>query len=184
MRVIIKSVRVVEYVDYLTSRIPFAEWCFDKHKDHMETFLRALAMAKDDPCLHMEDDIILTRRFMDKVQRVVDSLDGDRVVQFFSMRNADLTTGSRWDSNFLMNQCSYFPADYSRSLLKFSNEWRPKHPEHPTGSDVMINDWLRSRKERYWIHVPSLVEHRADVSNINPRRPKTRQSKTFVDPWV
>jgi hypothetical protein len=40
-------------------------------------------------------------------------------------------------------------------------------------------DWLATRGERYWLHVPSLVQHRVVPSVINRRRSSRRQSVTF-----
>jgi hypothetical protein len=33
----------------------------------MDTFLRAMEMAGDDPCVHMEEDIFLTQDFIGKI---------------------------------------------------------------------------------------------------------------------
>ena len=184
MKIIIKSMGNEDYLAYLKPRLPSAVWCFDKYHDHMETFMRALSMAGSGPALHMEDDIILTRDFLTKVDEVVRRVGEGEVIQFFSLRPTDLTAGSRWDRAFMMNQCTYLPQGLSGKLLEYSDSWRPRHPEHPTGSDVMLRDYLRASRKPYWLHVPSLVQHREDVSNINPRRSKFRQSKTFVDPWL
>ena len=46
MRIIIRAVRDrAPYIDYLTERLPAAEWCFDQKRNAMDTFLRALDMA-------------------------------------------------------------------------------------------------------------------------------------------
>ena len=53
--------------------------------------------------------------------------------------------------------------------------------EHPNGTDAMVRDFLKDRKEKYWIHCPSLVDHRQGKSVIDPRRSSKRQSFTFVE---
>lgn len=183
MKIIVQSVNTAEFVNYLASRLSYVEFVFDRRRDAMDTYLRALKAAGDGPSLHMEEDIILTVDFEKKVQAVIDSMP-DKVIQFFSMRKADQTEGSRRDRNFSMNQCTYLPGGYARELIRYSATWMGENPEHPTGYDIMLNDWLRSRKEWYWIHVPSLVQHRDGKSQIDPRRSSKRQSKTFVDPWL
>ncbi len=45
----------------------------------------------------------------------------------------------------------------------------------------MVADFLKERHMRYYIHVPSLVEHRIGKSLIDPRRSSRRQSLTFRD---
>lgn len=168
-----------EYVDYLRERLPEAKFVFDEKKDAMETFLRSLREAGDKPCINMEEDIILTANFLEKVEKVINERP-DEVIQFFSMRKDDLTIGSRYDygRNFMMNQCFYLPAGYSKLIHDYYDKWGRKE-EHPTGYDILIADFLKERKEKYWIHVPSLVQHRQCRSLINPRRSAFRQSLTF-----
>jgi hypothetical protein len=183
MRIIIRAVpERAEFIEYLKNHLPDAEWCMDKKRDAMDTFVRAMEMAGDDACLHMEEDIILTERFLAKVSVAVAN-HPDKVIQFFSMRKADCTLGSRYDSSFIMGQCFYLPAGYSALIADYKQYW-PDLKEHPTGVDMMVNDFLRVRKEKYWIHVPSLVEHRVTKSMIDPRRSSKRQSKTFVEPLL
>lgn len=181
MRYIIRAVKDrTEFIAYLQKHLPEAEWCFDKTRNAMDTFLEAMRMAGDGPCVHMEEDILLTRDFQKKIKAEIDKAP-DEIIQFFSMREADLTKGSRYDSSYMMNQCFYLPAGYSRMIHDFYAVWDGKVKD-PTGTDTMINDWLKSRREKYWISVPSLVEHRVCKSAINPRRSSKRQSKTFKDP--
>lgn len=178
MRIIIRAVRErAEFIAYLQRELPSAEWCFDERRDAMDTFLRALNMAGDDPVVHMEEDVILCKGFLEKLEREI-AARPENVVQFFSMRKADLEIGSRWDNNFLMGQCFYLPRGVSRAIYDFHTLW-PGKTIHPTGLDNMVSDWLKSRKEKYWIHVPSLVDHRVTKSAINPKRSTKRQSLTF-----
>lgn len=50
-----------------------------------------------------------------------------------------------------------------------------------SGLDLMVADWLKGRREKYWIHVPSLVQHRTLPSLIDSRRSTKRQSQTFEE---
>ena len=96
------------------------------------------------------------------------------------MRGADLEIGSRFDNNFMMGQCFYMPLTYSKQLLEFKNTWTDIEL-HPTGLDSMLADFLKSRREKHWIQVPNLVDHRVGKSLIDSRRSSKRQSKTFKD---
>lgn len=162
---------------YLKNHLPQADWVFDTETNAMSTFLSALATAGDGPCVHMEEDIYLTQDFLPVLEERIKERPQE-VIQFFSMRKEDLTVGSRYDSNFCMNQCFYLPAGYSKLLLEYYPKW-PRREEHPTGYDYMLNDFLKGRKEKYWISIPSLVEHREGKSLISSRRSSKRQSKTF-----
>jgi hypothetical protein len=178
VRMIIRAVpERIEFVQYLKARLPNAEFCMDRKKDAMQTFFDALDMAGDGPAVHMEEDILLCENFEKRLNEEVTRYPNN-LIQFFSMRKDDLTVGSRWDRKYMMNQCFYLPAGYSRELRKYWNVWPKRHVEL-NGFDIMIADWLNTRREPYWIHVPSLVQHRECVSVINHRRSSKRQSFTF-----
>jgi len=182
MRIIARAVRSrVECVEYLKVYLPEAVILFDTTGNAMDTFLSAMILAGSDACVHMEEDIFITKNFVEKLEKAV----FDRpleVIQFFSMRGDDLKIGSRHDCGrtFMMNQCFYLPAGYSKMIHDYYPRW-PQKDYHKTGYDILIADFLKERKEKYYIHVPSLVQHRNCQSVINPKRPRFRQSKTFVD---
>lgn len=177
-RIIIRAVpERAEFIAYLKERLPSAEWCMDQKRNAMDTFLRALEMAGDDPVVHMEEDVILCDSFVSDLEAAI-AKRPTKVIQFFSMRGKDLTIGSRLDRNFLAACCFYLPASYSKNIHAYYDRW-PHLSVHPTGLDLMVADWLKSRKEDYWINVPSIVDHRKAKSAINPRRSSARQSLTF-----
>lgn len=182
VRIIVKAVPSrMEMIEYLRKNLPQAEFCMDQKQDAFDTFLRSLEMAGDEPAIHMEEDVILTKGFYEKVHRAI-SQKPFNLIQFFSMRKKDLTEGSRWDNNFLMNQCFYAPPTYSRQMRQFYDVWAVKNlKDHPNGTDQMVCDYLKAKKEKYWIHCPSLVDHRIAKSAIDPRRSSKRQSLTFQD---
>lgn len=194
MRIIIRTVpdpKRQPFVAYLKRHLPQAEWCVDQRYHDPSlinrlkstyNFLDALKMAGDGPCLHMEDDVILTKNFVAKAQAVIEEHPGV-LVQFFSMRPTDLKLGSRWDRKFMMNQCFYLPAGYSKLIEEYYWRWPLLHDSnHLGGYDEMMQDWPKERREDYWLHVPSLVDHRVAPSIANPKRSPKRQSLTFQDP--
>jgi len=180
MRFIIKYMpQRKKYLDDIKKQIPEIEVIEDVISDHTETFLRSLQHAGDDPCVHMEDDVILCidfkRRIISEIQKRP-----NQMIQFFSRRTKDQTLGSREDygGNFLANLCVYYPKGYSKMIRDFYVVWEEKFI-HPTGTDIMIADFLRLRKEKYYIVVPNLVDHAIDKSLIDKKRSSKRQSKTF-----
>mgnify|MGYP003625958657 FL=1 len=182
VKILIKAVPSrVEFIEYLKKNLPQAEFCMDEKQSAIHTFLKSLRMSSNEPCIHMEEDVIITQNFYEKIHKVI-SEKPNNFIQFFSMRKKDITEGSRWDNNFLMNQCYYSPKNYSKQMLEYFPTWAAKKlKDHPNGTDQMICDWLKDRKEKYWIHCPSLVDHRIAKSVIDPRRSSKRQSLTFKD---
>ena len=53
------------------------------------------------------------------------------------------------------------------------------HSHNAHGVDLLIQDYLKLTKQKYYIHVPSLVDHRIYKSAIDPRRSTKRQSLTY-----
>ena len=190
MRIIIQAVRErADLVGELLEALPHSEVVWDSKKNAMNTFLKSLKVVGSGPALHLEDDIILTSDFGAKVSEALvrSRAEGakrgiaDPLVQFFSMRKADVEVGSRWDRSFMMKQCWYCPAGYADALRAFFPLWFPKHGSriNTGGQDALMAAYLKARKIPYWIHCPSLVDHRVGKSMIGPRSSK-RQSKTFA----
>lgn len=184
MKIIVRftQARWDAFSDYLMPKLPGAVPIIDDGQGAMQSFLRAMQEAGADPALVLEDDIILTKDFLQKAQAVI-RLKRFDVIQFFSRSAKDLTVGARWrpGSSFSMNQCTYYPADLCNGLKSFHGRWK-RLAEHPTGYDLMVADYLAELRQRYWQHVPSLVEHRVGPSAIDRRRSSKRQSMTFTDP--
>lgn len=170
-------------VQYLQAQIPSLEVVWDKTRNAFDTWDRAMELAGDDAAVHMEDDAILTVDFERKAEAEI-SQRPDELIQFFSRRGDDQKIGARYLSGgaFSCNVCHYFPPGMSRDLLELSKTWRPAHPEHPTGTDTLVQSHLMERKLRYWVVVPSLADHRIGMSMISSRRARVRQAMTFEDP--
>lgn len=183
MRYILRTCKGREsQADYVKRCLPSVEVCFDNVGSAMNNFVKSLEMAGDDPVINLEDDIILTKDFEIKANAVINKRPKE-VIQFFSMRKSDLTIGSRHDrgANYLMAQCTYFPEKLCKGILAYARKYENyDHKSQPL--DSMVADYLKDTKQKYWIHCPSLVDHRVGVSMIDSRRAKTnRQSFTFVD---
>lgn len=153
---------------------------WDTNKSISHTFLKVLSTAGEDPVIVLQDDVQLVEGWREAIEDVI-AEHPDDVCQFFSLRKSDLTEGARYvaGSNYLMNQCYYLPATYARQIGEYAQQFFADNPGH-TGDDTAIGKWLASRKERYWHHVPSLVQHYQWPSAINGRRSSKRQSPTFT----
>jgi len=169
-------------VKYLRHHIPSLNVVWDQKQDAMDTFMRAWKEYPDKPSLRLQDDIILTENFMDKVTDIIEQYPDD-VLQFFSMRKADLEVGTRWEngSTWLMNQCHYLPAGMAGEIHKFGLNWAGLE-DAPTADDLLMRDYFKTNKIKYQIIVPNLVDHAQVYSAINRKRSRFRNSKTFVNP--
>lgn len=184
-----KSVRELRFImrtvpEWDTSEykkiIPNLELCVDYRKNAYLNFCAALELAGNDPCIHLEDDIILCDYFITLAKSEILKRPNE-VIQFFSMRKKDdVLIGSRYiaGSRFISNLCFYLPEGLGLEILEFSKTWIGLQ-EHPTGYDLMMADYLKSKKLKYWNVVPNLVDHKHCVSRINPHRSTYRKSFTF-----
>jgi len=180
MRVICRAVESRRsYLADLVREIPYLEIVWDRYRDPMDTFLRAMELAGDDPVIHLEDDAILCAGFMVKALWEI-AQRPRQVVQFFSMHLDDPKLGSREYDHFVGAVCFYLPAGYSRELIGYADRW-PKRASNPTAVDIMLRHWLRKERgnEPHWIVVPNLADHRVGPSSIDATRPERRQSLTF-----
>lgn len=152
---------------------------WDKHRDAVETWTRMLAAAGDSAAIFLEDDLVLCPDWHAKIAAVI-AEHPDDAIQFFSMRKADLTEGARWEPGrtWLSTLCYYLPAGDAASLLAYVDTWKAEHPEEGNGYDLGLGHWLRSQGRKYWLHVPSLVQHQEWPSELGPRSSK-RLSLTF-----
>jgi len=148
----------------------------DTNSNAYDTFVAALKAARGKDVVHLEDDIMLCRNFTERVEGFV-ARNKSNVVNFFS-RGLNTETRYASGSSFIYTQCFYVSRAISDSLYEYSLSWY-RRTEHPTGIDYMVGDFLKSRKMRYLVHVPSLVQHLPFKSVIDKRRSTKRQSKTF-----
>lgn len=175
-----------EYAAYLNDRIPDLIVSYDRFTDSgindkaYQNFQQALLMAGDGATVQMEDDIILCDNFYAKCIKEIEKRPDD-VIQFFSMRRDDLTIGSRYEpgSKYMMMQCTYLPKGLAKELHEFSLSFNTERRERNSPTDVCVSHFLKSRKMRYWLVIPNLVDHRIGVSAIDKKRSSKRVSLTF-----
>ena len=173
-----------EYLEYLQERIPNLEVVLDSIMDPskrgFDAFLDSLKLAGEDGVVHLEDDILLTENFIEKICKVIEEQQYV-LIQFFSMRKKDLEVGSRFEPGrtFMMTQCVYYPEGMSAEVLEFYEDLINSGKGQNLGYDEVVALFMRQRGMEYYIHVPSLVDHRVCKSVINPKRSSKRQSLTF-----
>lgn len=170
----------MDNLEVYKKEIPNVEVYIDRNRNPIGAFIEALKMAGDDACVQMEDDCILTSDFDRKINEEV-AKHPDSVIQFFSMRSKDLTVGSRWDNRYIMGQCTYYPNGKASQLVYyFKGSLWEKHQHSVDGLDLLVDEFLKHNREKYWICVPNLVDHIVQKSVIDPRRSQKRVSKTFI----
>lgn len=143
-------------------------------------YIRGLKLAGDNATVQMDDDIILCDDFYSKILEVINSKPND-IIQFFSMRKDDLTIGSRYilGSKFMMQQCYYLPKGVAKGILELLEEYEKNPKDFKVPTDLLIAEYLKRNKLKYWNYVPNLVDHIEGISAIDKKRSSKRQSLTF-----
>jgi hypothetical protein len=181
--VIVTAIKTREpFIHYLQRHIPDLEVVWDKTQNAMETFLRATEIAGEDPVIRLEEDICLTQNWREKVEAEIAN-NPNTLINFFSRSKYDAGMGSHWraGSRFNYNLCVYYPAGFAKAVLEHYKVW-PDKQKHPTGTDLLVANYMHQNRMKYWQVVPALVNHAITVSQIDSRRPRKRQSDTFVNP--
>lgn len=167
-------------VSILTDQLPNAIVYLDTKKQPLQSFIKTLELAKDDNCIYMEDDIILSKDFIQDTEHFIKQ-NSDYVINFWTLKKSIKKTTLMAPSSFMSNLCVYIPNKHIKGIIGFYNKGWDRIKEHPTGMDLLVRDYLMSVKQNYWLYHPSLVQHKKVVSAINPRRSKYRQSISFKD---
>ena len=171
----------------IESQIPDVIINYDDYKDSGKftstayfNYVRAINYLQGTGGIIMEDDVVLTQNFVKKAQNALKE-HPDQIIQFFSMRKKDIEIGTRKErgSNYLMAQCTYFPAEVLKEILDYEPTFyeNTKHTHSP--NDVLVADALKHNKRDYVVYVPNLVDHMEERSMISSSRSTKRQSLTF-----
>jgi hypothetical protein len=166
------------WVDELREQIPTLEALVDGKRDAMGSFLSALRVIGEEAAVLLEDDIVLTADFCAKIEAVIAQRPNE-FITFFNLSKKYTYSRHEPGSKFCMTQCIYLPAGWAQRIADWYLAW-PQREVHPTGYDLLIADWMKWQRKNYYVHCPSLVQHRDTKSIIDPRRSRGRQSITFV----
>ncbi len=148
----------------------------------MKTFLNCLVCGDGD-MLYLEDDAILCKDFIKKVDKELDELGRDKIVQFFSLKKSVDKTTLMGGGTYCGNVCLFIPNKIRLGILKFYEEWKNSKVgvENPTAMDYLVRDYLKKTKQKYYLVVPNLVQHQVGKSVIDPRRSSKRQSLYYIE---
>ncbi len=146
-----------------------------------DNFIKALQLAGDGPALHMEDDIIFCPNFREKMAAEINARP-DMIVQTFTRRKHDIKWGSRLDAFFIGGLCFYMPPGYAKQIIDYLPTYIEEKGQEKDGMpelDNLVCYWLKSRKEKHWVVVPSLVDHFVGPSSVQKIRNHHRGSTSF-----
>lgn len=153
------------------------EVIWDQKRSIMDTFSRALEYLGREGGLLLQDDVILAPDFEDRVTVEI-AAHYYSVIQFFSMTPI---TESQWvkPRHFIGNLCVYIPPLYAAPIREYIPTYLQDNPKDPTADDFVIREWLKRRREEFYLRAPSLVQHEKWRSSVNPTRSTKRIAPLF-----
>lgn len=145
----------------------------------------------DEDCIYLQDDVILTSNFKEKMNGLIKKTKGKFVINLFKMREADDKIGyqppfyswwsfqglfipSKIKDEFLSWFLSLKESDYPRWVkVRFEQKY----------DDGLFLDWLiKIHKPAYvYNQGPNWVQHKELQSAVEPRRPRKRISSMFEE---
>ncbi len=168
-----------EFVDEILKQVPEAIVYYDEFGDAMKSYLHVCEnIIGDQPAVLLEDDIVLTSDFKQKIEAVIAQYP-EILINFFSLSKKFLKPHFKKGREYCMNQCEYFPAGFARKVVEAYKTWDKKESE-PNAYDFLVG-YAWGGNKPYLVWCPSLVQHRQVKSIIDPRRSSKRQSITFEE---
>lgn len=126
----------------------------DESGNPRETFRRSLV---GEAHWHLEDDAILAPDFVDRAS-YAERILGSDVIQGFS-RKKDGLSNYYAASAFSYTVCVYLPAGVGPAIANYVGVWPGRARHRTSAMDLIVRDWLIAMKWRYWLELPSLVQH-------------------------
>lgn len=166
-----------EYVEEIRKQIPELIVYWDEFGSARESYVHTCKnIVGDKRCVLMEDDIILTANFKEKIEKVI-SKNPDILINFFSLSKKYTTPHFKKGREFCMDQCVYLPKGFGTRIAEAYKTW-PDKDKYISAVDFLTG-YAWGKNKDYLVWCPSLVQHRACKSVINPKRSSKRQSITF-----
>jgi len=125
-------------------------------KHDKEPFVALLRDLGGVPLVYLEDDLQFTEYFESKLLQEIEK-DPDVFTSFFCSRKEPTETKMLSPSTFVLNLCLYMPVWFQQGIMDFydtaSDEITGLH------ADTLIKAYLQSKKQKYKMVIPSLVQH-------------------------
>jgi hypothetical protein len=153
-----------------------------------EKYINCFRIDKQyDGVVVLEDDIQLCNDFYNKIIEIINANKND-VISFFEKPNSKKRLQTKYckGSEFLFNQCNYYPKSICDLLLNENNlqgfklSYHNKYKVWIAPIDLYIGYVLDIYNIKYIMKVPFLVQHLPFKSMLGNRSTK-RQTKYFID---
>lgn len=150
-----------------------------------ENLISLCSLYKDEDILMLEDDIELSRNFLENIRKVIEQYP-DRIINFhynFETRGPelysenDLRVYEERGSNYAFNQCVYLPSKILQKIEDSKQLFKAYYAYTKENRHAYIMARI-FEKDTFLVVRPSLVKHKDFKSTISESEIKT---KDFID---
>lgn len=175
----------IENAKKIASQIPDCILYYGDNDNVFDKFINCFRIEPEyDGLVLLEDDIILCKNFYYWIMREIEKRPV-KVISFFEkpLSKKKLESGYMPPSEFLYNQCNYYPFGMCKLIANeeviklFKTSYTEKWV---CPSDCYIRFVLSMHGIKYYMKVPFLVQHLPWKSTLG-NRSKARQTKYFID---
>ncbi len=152
------------------------ELLVDKEHRYIDFFVDELERVGSDDCVIIEDDCVLCKDFKKRIEEVIGKFPNE-IINFFQFpAMAYFKTHS--STNYLMNQCTYYPKGLSKTLARKMRELHKDFPELAT--DELENKALKELGVSHIKYRPCLVQH-LNFSSLLGHKLEIHRTIFFID---
>lgn len=164
-------------LDKSYDQIPYIK-LIDKDHRYIDFFVDKLEELGNEDIVIIEDDCILCKDFKKRIEYIISQYP-NKIINFFQYPgNKYFKTHE--STEYLMNQCTYYPRGLSKKLAQEMRKVHRDFPEYST--DEVENVALKNLNETHIKYRPCLVQHLNIDSLLNhPIEQAKRRTPFFID---
>lgn len=162
-------------LDESYGQIPYIK-LVDKDHRYVAFFIEQLEKYGNEDMVFIEDDCVLCRNFKEKIEEVIAQYP-NKIINFFQLPTREYFK-THESTEYLQNQCTYYPKDLTIKLAHKMREILEKNPKIRT--DVCEDLALKELKETHIKYRPCLVQHLNFDSLLN-NKVGSKRTPFFID---
>ena len=162
-------------LDESYNQIPYTK-LVDKDHRYVAFFIEQLEKYGNEDIVIIEDDCILCKNFKERIESVIAQYP-NKIINFFQLPTRKYFK-THESTEYLQNQCTYYPKGLTIKLARKMREILEKNPKIRT--DVCEDLALKELKETHVKYRPCLVQHLNFDSLLN-NKVGSKRTPFFID---
>ena len=162
-------------LDESYNQIPYVE-LIDKDHRYIDFFIEQLEKYGNEDMVIIEDDCVLCKNFKERIESVIAQYP-NKIINFFQYETKEYFK-THESTEYLQNQCTYYPKGLTIKLAHKMREVLEKNPQLRT--DECEDLALKELKETHIKYRPCLVQHLNFDTFLN-NKIESKRTPFFID---